>query len=86
MAILAGTIAMDQLTPQIAPPPVRIALCVVLAIIGAALAVEAYRRWSLQEQAMRHQQELPHAWLLVAMTAVVSGAAAVFGVLIMLSR
>lgn len=86
MAILAGTIAIDQLTPQIAPPLVRIVLCVVLAIIGAALAIEAYRRWSLQEQAMRNQQELPHAWLLVAMTTVIAGAAAVFGILIMLSR
>lgn len=86
MAILAGTIAMDQLTPQIAPPPVRIVLCVGLAVIGALLAIEAYRRWSLQEQAMRNQQELPHAWLLVAMTAVIAGAAAVFGILILLSR
>lgn len=85
MAILAGTIAIDQLTPDIAPPPVRIGLCIVLAGVGAFLAVEAYRRWSLQEQAMRNQQELPHAWLLVGMTAVVSGAAMVFGVLILLS-
>ncbi|HKU11868.1 MAG TPA: hypothetical protein VJQ61_11675 [Sinomonas sp.] len=59
MAILAGAIAVDQLTPQIAPTPVRIALCLVLAAIGALLAVEAYRRWSLQERAMRNQQELP---------------------------
>jgi putative membrane protein len=86
MAILGGTIAIDQLTPQIAPPPVRVALCAVLAVIGALLAIEAYRRWSLQEQAMRNQQELPHTWLLVAMTAVVACAAVVFGILILLSR
>ena len=86
MAILAGAIAIDQLTPQIAPTPIRIALCLAFAVIGALLAVEAYRRWSLQEQAMRHRRELPHAWLLVAMTAVVAAAAAVFAALILLAR
>lgn len=70
MAILAGAIAVYQLTPQIAPTPVRILLCLVLALIGSPLALEAYRRWSLQEQAMRQKQELPHAWLLMAMTVV----------------
>jgi putative membrane protein len=86
MAILAGAIAVDQLTPQIAPTPVRIVLCLVLAVIGALLAIEAYRRWSLQERAMRNQQELPHAWLLVAMTVVVSAAGAVVAALILLVR
>lgn len=86
MAILAGAIAIDQLTPQIAPQPVRVVLCLLLSAIGALLAVEAYRRWSLQEQAMRNNQELPHAWLLVAMTAVIAAAAVVFAVLILLGR
>lgn len=84
--ILAGAIAIDQLTPQIAPPPVRISLCVGLAVIGAFLAVEANRRWSLQEQAMRRNQELPHAWLLIAMTVVIAAAAGVFALLILLAR
>lgn len=86
LAILAGSIAIDQLAPNIAPVPVRIVLCVVLAGIGALLAVEAYRRWSLQEQAMRHLRELPHAWLMLAMTFVVAAAAFVFSLLILLGR
>ncbi len=86
LAILAGSIAIDQLARNIAPVPVRIVLCVLLAGIGALLAVEAYRRWSLQEQAMRHQRELPHAWLLVTMTSVVAAAAFVFALLILLGR
>jgi putative membrane protein len=61
MAVLAGAIAIDQLTPMIAAPPVRIALCLALAVIGAFPGVEAYRRWALREQAMRTKQELPHA-------------------------
>ena len=86
MAILAGSIAIDQLTPDIAPAPVRIALCLALAAIGALLAFEAYRRWSLQEQAMRNKRELPHAWLLVGMTVVVALAALVFAALILFAR
>jgi putative membrane protein len=85
LAIIAGAIAVDQLTPEIAPPPVRIALCLVLAAVGALLAVEAYRRWAMQEQAMRAKRELPHAWLLIAMTAVVTAVALAFGVLIILA-
>ena len=86
MAVLAGAMAIDQLTPDIAPVPIRIALCLALAAIGALLALEAYRRWSLQERAMRNKRELPHAQLLVAMTVVVALAARVFAALILFSR
>jgi hypothetical protein len=41
LAILAGAVAIDQLTPDIAPAPVRIGLCVMLAIVGAVLAGQA---------------------------------------------
>jgi putative membrane protein len=85
LAILAGAVAIDQLTPNIAPAPVRVVLCVVLAGVGAVLAIQAYARWSAQEQAMRHNRELPHSWLLIAMTIVVASAAAVFSVLIVLA-
>jgi putative membrane protein len=85
LAILAGAVAIDQLTPNIAPAPVRIVLCVVLAMVGAVLAIQAYARWSTQEQAMRHNRELPHSWLLIMMTIVVASAAAVFSVLILLA-
>ncbi|MBT8159723.1 MULTISPECIES: YidH family protein [Arthrobacter] len=86
LAILAGAIGIDQLAPQIAPTPVRITLCIAFAVIGALLALEAYRRWSLQEQAMRNNRELPHAWLLVTMAIIVAAAAAVLAVLILLAQ
>lgn len=85
LAILAGAVAIDQLTPDIAPTPVRISLCILLAMVGAVLAAQAYARWSAQEQAMRHHRELPHSWLLIGMTIVVALAAAVFCVLILLA-
>ncbi len=62
----------------IGPVPVHIVRCVVLAGIGALLVVEVCPRWSLQEQALRHLRELPHAWLMLAMTFVVAAAAFVF--------
>lgn len=86
MANLAGSIAIDQLTPQIAPTPIRIFLCLAVAVIGALLAIEAYRRWSLQEQAMRKKRELPHAWPLGLMAIVVAAVAAVIAALILLAR
>lgn len=86
MAILAGAIAIDQLTPDIAPTPVRVAVCTLLALVGAGVAVEAYRRWRAQEQAMRHGRELPHSWLLIGLTVALSATAMVFGVLIVVQR
>ena len=83
LAILAGAVAIDQLAPNIAPTPVRIGLCIILAFAGAILAGQAYRRWSAQEQAMRHDRELPHSWLMIGMTIVVAGAAAIFSILIL---
>jgi putative membrane protein len=83
LSLLAGAVALDQLAPQIAPTVVRIILCVLLAAIGAVLAIISYRRWGHQEQAMRNEQELPHSWMLLGMTAVVAAAAVVFAVLIL---
>lgn len=84
LALLAGAVALDQLAPDIAPTVVRIILCLALAVIGAVLAIVSYRRWALQEQAMRNNQELPHSWLMVSMTVIVALAALVFAVLILL--
>lgn len=74
---------MDQLAPNVAPAPIRSGLCVILAAAGALLATQAYNRWSAQERAMRHNRELPHSWLMMGMTIIVAGSAAVFSALIL---
>lgn len=84
LAILAGAVAIDQLTPNIAPQPVRLALCLTLALVGAILAGQAYTRWSAHERAMRNNRELPHSWLMLGMTIIVASAATVFSFLILL--
>ncbi|WP_285725256.1 YidH family protein [Psychromicrobium xiongbiense] len=84
LALLAGSIAFDQLAPAVAQPAVRVILCVVLAALGALLATVAYRRWAAQERAMRNHQELPHSWMLLGLTTLVALAALVFAALIIL--
>ena len=59
LALIAGALAIDQLAPYIAPGPVRIVLCVILAFLGAGLAALSYRRWGQMEAAMRNNRELP---------------------------
>lgn len=86
LALIAGALAIDQLAPTIAPGPVRIALCVVLAVLGAALATLSYRRWGQMEAAMRNNRELPFSGLMLIMTIGVAAAAFIFAVLIMLAR
>jgi len=86
LALIAGALAIDQLAPEIAPGPVRIVLCVILAFLGAGLAVLSYHRWGLMEAAMRNNRELPFSGLMLVMTIGVAAAALVFAALILVAR
>ncbi|AXJ11334.1 YidH family protein [Arthrobacter sp. PM3] len=86
LALIAGALAIDQLAPEIAPAPVRIVLCVILAFLGAGLAVLSYHRWGLMEAAMRNNRELPFSGVMLVMTIGVAAAALVFAVLILVAR
>lgn len=85
LALIAGALAVDQLAPGIAPGPVRVVLCVVLAMIGAGLAALSYRRWGRMEAAMRNHRELPFSGVLLVMTVGVAAAAFVVAGLILLA-
>lgn len=86
LALIVGALAIDQLFPEIAPAPLRIALCVALAFIGAVLAVLAYRRWGQMEGAMRNNRELPFSGVMLVMTVGVAAAAFILAVLLLVSR
>lgn len=86
LALLAGAVAVDQLAPNIAPTPVRLVLCVLLALVGAGLAALSYRRWGQMEAAMRNDQALPFSRVMLFMTIVVAVAAFAFAVLILVAR
>ena len=86
LALIAGALAIDQLAPEIAPGPVRIVLCVILAFLGAGLAALSYHRWGLMEAAMRNNRELPFSGVMLVMTIGVAAAALVFAVLLLVAR
>jgi putative membrane protein len=86
LALILGALGIDQLVPDIAPAPLRIAMCVALAVIGAGLAVLAYRRWGQMEAAMRNNRELPFSGVMLVMTIGVAAAAAILAVLILVAR
>lgn len=70
LALLAGAIALDQLTPELASPLVRIVLSVFLCLCSGLLAVFAYKRWASNEKAMRNKLELPYTGFLKIISAV----------------
>lgn len=70
LALLAGAIGIDQLTPELANPTVRILLSTFLCLCSGLLAVFAYKRWSANERAMRNHQQLAYTGFLKLISAV----------------
>ncbi|MGV9268964.1 YidH family protein [Kitasatospora sp. NPDC003701] len=83
LGLLAGGIAVDQLTPDLAPAPLRGALAAVCALGGAVLGLLAYRRWTRVEAAMRVGAPLPGTRVLLVLSVAVGSVAVVFCVLIL---
>ncbi|HEX9089280.1 MAG TPA: DUF202 domain-containing protein [Arthrobacter sp.] len=86
LALIVGALGIDQLFPDIAPAPLRISMCVALAVIGAVLAGLAYRRWGQMEAAMRNNRELPFSGVMLVMTIGVTAAAFILAVLLLVAR
>nr|WP_086939286.1 DUF202 domain-containing protein [Thaumasiovibrio occultus] len=63
LALLAGAVGIDQLTPDLADPLIRLALCSALSLFAAFMAFFAYKRWSANEKAMRLGQDLSYSGL-----------------------
>ncbi|MGB2079625.1 MAG: YidH family protein [Vibrio sp.] len=58
LALLAGAVAIDQLTPNLAPPMYREIISAVLSLFSGIVAFYAYRRWRDNERSMRFNREL----------------------------
>ncbi|WP_435235050.1 YidH family protein [Psychromonas sp. PT13] len=71
MALLAGAIAIDQLTPELANPLIRIFLSTFLCLCSGLLALFAYRRWASNERAMRNNSELSYTKFLKIISGIV---------------
>ncbi|MDN2662182.1 YidH family protein [Psychromonas sp. 14N.309.X.WAT.B.A12] len=71
LALLAGAIGLDQLTPDLANPQIRYALSAFLCICSALLAIFAYRRWAANEASMRHKKALSYTSFIKVISSVV---------------
>ncbi|WMY76733.1 DUF202 domain-containing protein [Buttiauxella selenatireducens] len=65
LAFMASAVGIDQLTTHLAPTLYRLALVVLLGVTSAGLSFYAYRRWAVNETAMRHAAELPFPRILI---------------------
>lgn len=70
IAILAGAIAIDQLSVDLATPALRVWLSVVLCGFSAVIAGWAYTRWAQNERAMRSEKPLDYPWIMKVLSVV----------------
>lgn len=84
LAFLAGAIAVDQFTVNLATPLVRQGLALLLVIGAATLGAMAYYRWARNENAMRQAQDMPYTPMLLMVTLFVAVIALVLAVVIIL--
>ncbi|UPR30253.1 DUF202 domain-containing protein [Vibrio crassostreae] len=60
LALLAGAVAIDHLTPELADPIIRMTLSFFLCLASGLLSLFAYRRWADNERSMRNKEELSY--------------------------
>ncbi len=70
LALLAGAIGIDQLTPDLAEPAIRILISSFLCLCSGLLAVFAYRRWAQNERAIRNNSQLTYTSFLKVISTV----------------
>ncbi|MFV0575889.1 MAG: YidH family protein [Vibrio sp.] len=84
MALIAGAVGIDQLTPNLAPPLLRSGIACFLSLCAAFLAIYAYRRWTTNEKAMRLGGDLAYTRSLKVISIIVAIFAAFLVALVVL--
>lgn len=84
LAFLAGAIAIDQFTVNLATPVIRQSLALLLVLSAALLGGLAYFRWARSENAMRQEQDMPYSPLLLLVTLFVTAIALILAVVVIL--
>jgi putative membrane protein len=77
LALLAGGIALNEITGPFSTETTRTTLAVVAVLLSLVLAVSSFVRWRQVQRAMRRGQPLPHPW---AVPVLATGMALVAGV------
>lgn len=84
LAFLAGAIAVDQFTVNLATPLVRQGLALLLICGAAVLGGMAYHRWARNENAMRQERDMPYTPMLMLVTLFVAVIALVLAMVVIL--
>lgn len=69
LGLVAGGVAVHQLVPGLAPPPVRNSLAGILITLAAVLSATSYPHWRRVQLAMRRGGALPRSPLVVVLAA-----------------
>ena len=83
--VVAGLGIVQLLPPFPGVPWGRHALGVPLIVFGAIVAVTAYREWTRNQWAMRHEQPLPRSVMPAFMTVIIAAMAVVSAVVVLAS-
>ena len=83
--VVAGLGIVQLLPPFPGVPWGRHALGVPLIVFGAVVAVTAYREWTRNQWAMRHEQPLPRSVMPAIMTVIIAAMGVVSAVVVLAS-
>ena len=84
LALDAGALVIVQLLPDVATSGWRRAAAVGLALLGLVIVLAGYRRWSLNQRAMRQGRPLPGTWMTPVLAVTVAAASAVAVLMVLL--
>jgi putative membrane protein len=82
LALVAGGVAVATYAPDLGVSWGSAAIALALVVIGLATALAGYRRWRVNEVAIRSGRPLPEGWVVPALTAAVAAVVVVVGVLV----
>ncbi|PXX54949.1 putative membrane protein [Nocardia tenerifensis] len=80
LALLAGGVATHELAHTFATPMLRTLIATSVVGLSAVVAVGAYRRWRVVDNAIRHDRPLPDSRLMMVLAALVAAVGIVAGV------
>ncbi|WP_114472746.1 YidH family protein [Pseudorhodoferax soli] len=69
LAVLAAGVLLDQFSSKLQPHLLVVLLAITLCVLAGTLCAVAYRRWQVNEVAMRHRLPLPSSPALALLAA-----------------
>lgn len=82
LAFMAGAVGIEQFTPHMSPPVLKVVLELMLLIAGAAIGFLAWRRWRNNEYAMRLEQNLSYTRLVSFLAGFIVALAILLGIML----